>query len=87
VATEALANAIPLVVPARTSLSRLLDRYGGPGTAFEAYTPTSIVAATRQAIADFDTIAARAEAAAGQWNATMGVENMVSALLAHGQPA
>jgi hypothetical protein len=87
VATEALANAIPLVVPAKSSLSRLLDQYGGPGTAFEAYNATSIVAATRQALADFDTIAARAEAAAGRWSAAMGVENMVTALLAQGQPA
>jgi glycosyltransferase involved in cell wall biosynthesis len=85
VATEALANAIPLVVPAKTSLSRLLDQYGGPGTAFVAYNSTSIVAATRQALADFDTIAARAEAAAGRWNATMGVGNMVTALLALGR--
>jgi hypothetical protein len=85
VATEALANAIPLVVPAKTSLSRLLDQYGGPGTAFEAYNSTSIVTATRQALADFDTIAARAEAAAGRWNATMGVGNMVTALLALGR--
>ena len=85
VATEALANAIPLVVPAKTSLSRLLDAYGGPGTAFESYDSTSIVAATRQAVAAFDTIAARAETAAGRWNATMGVENMVTALLALGR--
>lgn len=87
VATEALANAIPLVVPGKTSLSRLLDQYGGPGTAFDAYNATSIVAATRQALADFDTIAARAETAASQWNATMGVENMVTALLALAKPA
>ena len=84
VATEALANAIPLVVPAKTSLSRLLDFYGGPGAAFESYNPVGIVAATRLALADFDTVAARAGAAAERWNATMGVENMVGALLARG---
>jgi hypothetical protein len=87
VATEALANGIPLVVPANTSLSRLLDRYGGPGTAFESYDSAGIVAATRRALADFDVIAGRAEAAAGRWNATMGVGNMVNALLAYGQSA
>jgi hypothetical protein len=87
VATEALANAIPLVVPANTSLSRLLDAYGGPGTAFERYDSAGVVAATRRALADFDAVAARAEAAAERWNATMGVGNMVSALLAHAKPA
>jgi hypothetical protein len=86
VATEALANAIPLVVPARTSLSRLLDVYGGPGTVFESYDPAGIVGAIRRALADFDAIAAQAGQAAERWNATMGVGNMVSALLAHGEP-
>jgi glycosyltransferase involved in cell wall biosynthesis len=87
VATEALANAIPLVVPAKTSLSRLVDSYGGPGTTFESYDPTAIVAATRRALAEFDTIAAKAAAAAERWNATMGVGNMVNALLALGKAA
>ena len=84
VATEALANAIPLVVPAGTSLSRLLDAYGNPGKAFDRYNPASIVEATRQALAQFNTFAARASTAAEQWNATMGVGNMVNALLALG---
>jgi hypothetical protein len=87
VATEALANGIPVVVPAGTSLSRLLDTYGGPGTAFLTYDPAGIVTATRRALADFDGFAARAMVAAERWNATMGVRNMVSALLAAGKPA
>jgi glycosyltransferase involved in cell wall biosynthesis len=87
VATEALANGIPLVVPARTSLSRLLDHYGQPGTAFASYDPAGIVAATRLALADFDGIAARAGRAAEIWNATMGVGNMVTELLSLGAAA
>jgi glycosyltransferase involved in cell wall biosynthesis len=87
VAAEALANAIPLVVPARTSLSHLLDSYGGPGTAVDDYDPAGIVAATRRALAGFDAIAARADAAAEKWNVSMGVAHMVTALLAHGKPA
>ncbi len=82
VATEALANAIPIVVPAGTTLSRLLETFGAPGIAFDSYTPASIVAATRLALADFDAVAARALAASAQWTATMGVENMVTAMLA-----
>jgi glycosyltransferase involved in cell wall biosynthesis len=81
VATEALASGIPVTVPAGTSLSRLLDAYGWPGTVFDSYTPAGIVAATRQAIAGFDTLAARAAAAAATWEATMGVRNMVQAML------
>jgi glycosyltransferase involved in cell wall biosynthesis len=81
VATEAVANAIPLVVPARTSLSRLLETYGNPGTCFATAQPAAIVAAIRNALADFDAIAARAMTASEKWNATMGVANMVTALL------
>jgi hypothetical protein len=82
VATEAVANAIPLVVPANTTLSRLLQRYGKPGATFHSYDPAGIVAATRHALANFDPLATRAAAAADQWNTTMGVGNMVNALLA-----
>ena len=84
VATEALANGIPVVVPDGTALSRLLDAYGGPGADFTTYDPAGIVAATRRALADFDALADRAAAAADRWNATMGVGNMVNALLAYG---
>ena len=87
VATEALVHAIPVVVPANTSLSRLLDAYGGPGTTFESHDPVAIVAAIRRALADFDAVATRAGVAAERWNATMGVGNMVTALLAHAKPA
>jgi hypothetical protein len=55
--------------------------FGEPGTVFDRYEPSSIVAATRQALANFDVIAGRAVAAAEQWKASMGVGNMVSALL------
>ncbi len=80
-ATEAVANGIPLVVPKDTSLSDLLRRFGEPGVSFDTWSPESIVAAVRAAIADFDALAQRAVAAAGQWNATMGVGNMVGSLL------
>lgn len=85
VATEAVANAIPLVVPAGTSMEALLARFGNPGTIFSAWTPESIVAGVRAALADFDSVAERALAASGQWNATMGVGNMVTSLLAYCQ--
>jgi len=85
VAAEAVANGIPLVVPARTSLADLLEMFGNPGTCFEAWNQESIVAATRSAIADFDVLANRAAEAAAQWNATMGVGNMVTRLLAYAE--
>jgi hypothetical protein len=62
----------------------MLEEFGSPGCAFESYTVESIVAATRSVLADFDGFAARALTAARQWNATMGVKNMVGGLLALG---
>jgi hypothetical protein len=82
VTTEAVANAIPVVVPARTTMAALLERFGGPGVTFEGHNPPAAVAATRRALSDFDGLAAKALAAAAQWNGTMGVGNMVNALLA-----
>jgi hypothetical protein len=84
VAAEAVACGIPLVVPGGTSLATLLQHFGNPGTIFKDWAPDSITAATRQAIAEFDEIASRAVAASAQWNATMGVSNMVARLLALG---
>ena len=81
IATDAVANAIPLVVPARTSMASLVSRYGGSGTIFKAQTVNDIVAATRLALADFDALAARANTASSQWIATMGASNTVEAML------
>jgi len=82
---EAMANAIPLVVPGGTALSRQLAEFGSPGAAFEDFTVDSIVAAVRNVLADYDGFAARAVAAAEAWNATMGVKNMVAGMLALGE--
>jgi glycosyltransferase involved in cell wall biosynthesis len=81
---EAMANAIPIVLPGGTALSRQLAEFGNPGAAFEHHTVESIVAAVRKVLADYDGFAARAMAAAQAWNATMGVKNMVAGLLALG---
>jgi glycosyltransferase involved in cell wall biosynthesis len=81
VMSDAISLGIPVVVPAATALARLFMSFGEPGTVFDRYEPSSIVAATRQALANFDVIAGRAVAAAEQWKASMGVGNMVSALL------
>jgi glycosyltransferase involved in cell wall biosynthesis len=82
---EALANAIPIVLPGGTMLARQLREFGNPGGAFAHYTVESIVAATRKVLADYDGFAARAVNAARTWNATMGVKNMVGRLLALGE--
>ena len=86
VAAEAVANAIPMVVPAGTTLSALLDRFGGGGTRFEGAAPAAIAEATIRAIDEFEALGARAISAAVKWGKTMGPANMVRALIEAAYP-
>jgi hypothetical protein len=87
VACEAVANACPIVVPARTSLADLLREFGGPGTTFEGFEPAPIVDAVNRALDDFDHLAELAQPASEQWRRTRGPEIFVERLLALAQPA
>jgi hypothetical protein len=82
VACEAVANAIPIVVPARTSLESLLAEFGGPGTAFEKFELPSIVDAVNRALDDFDRYAELAQGASEQWQRTRGPGIFVDQMLA-----
>lgn len=86
VAVEAVANAIPLVVPTETSLERLVHDWGGCGTLFSKWEPTSIVQATIEAIDDFDRLAGVAYAAAERWPYKCGPERLVDAMLSFTSP-
>ena len=77
---EALAHAIPLVVPAGTTLARTLQEFGSPGAVFDGFDAASVAAATRSALAEFDLIALRATAASALWHATMGVARTIDSL-------
>jgi len=81
-AVEAIANAIPVVGPALTSIDRLIQEWGGCGTVFAEYEPNSIVAATITAIDDFNRYAALAYAAAERWPERNGPNRLVDAILA-----
>lgn len=77
-AAEALANGIPLVVPAKTSLSHWLDDFGQPGVTFDKFEARAVVAAVRRALKEFDLYADRAFAAAGRWAETQGPDRCMS---------
>jgi glycosyltransferase involved in cell wall biosynthesis len=81
VAAEALANGIPVVVPAGTPLETLLAECGGPGTAFNRFEPGSIAAATGYVLDDFDRFATLAHAVALRWSETRGPARMVDGLM------
>ena len=80
-AAGALANGIPLVVPAATALAKLLAECGGPGTTFDQFESAAITAATCHALEHFDHFATRASAAAMQWPEMHGPMRMADDLM------
>jgi glycosyltransferase involved in cell wall biosynthesis len=81
VLNEAVANGLPVVVPAGTTLETLVRDCGGPGTVFERFDPASIVAATSQLLDRFDHFATIAYTAALRWPETRGPARLVDELL------
>lgn len=81
VLNEALANGIPVVVPAGTTLETLVADCGGPGTTFERFDAGSIIEATSRLLDRFDHFATLAHAAALRWPETRGPARLVDALL------
>jgi glycosyltransferase involved in cell wall biosynthesis len=82
IAAEAIANAIPLVVPARTTLAALLAEHGAPGLVFDEWSVPSIAGAVERAVDEFAVLAERARIAAAAWPRHHGVARLVDALLA-----
>lgn len=80
VASEAVANAIPLVVPAGSTLARIGAEYGS-GTAFPTWDAGVITEATAQAVENFAILKPRAEAGAEKWAQHHGPVHCVTALL------
>ena len=81
-ACEAIANAIPLVAPARTSLASLMADFAQPGTIFRSWTPESVLEAVNHALDDFDRYAEIALRASERWAQTQGPQQLVRSLLA-----
>ncbi|HWF47485.1 MAG TPA: hypothetical protein VG168_10805 [Bryobacteraceae bacterium] len=81
VASEAMANAIPLVAPANSTLSDVLEEFDTPGATFSDFTSQSVLEATLKVLDDFDSAAEKASLAARQWEATKGAGNLVDVFL------
>jgi glycosyltransferase involved in cell wall biosynthesis len=81
IAVEAVANGIPLVVPAGTTMARLMQEFGGAGAVFDRPEPSSIVTATRRALDRFDQLAEIAEVGVSLWAQIHGPRNLLDAML------
>ncbi len=82
IAAEAIANAIPLVVPSGTTMAALLRAHGMPGVVFEDWSVASVAAAVERALDGFAPLAERAGAAAAAWPQCHGIARLIDALLA-----
>ncbi len=82
IVAEAIANGIPVVVPANTPLSALLSEFGEPGTSFLGFDAGSIWTAIQRVLLNFDEFAARAHGAAVLWSKRHGSHYTVDAILA-----
>ncbi len=80
VAAEALANGIPLVVPAKTPIAALAERYGLPGTLIESYSAAATLDAVLRAVDGFPGYAEAARRAAQRWQETQGPFKFVDAV-------
>lgn len=81
IAADAIANAIPVIAPAGTSLARMQREYQAGGAIFEGSEPEAIAAATIAAIDSIDQQADQSLAAASRWAARNGVAHAVDTLL------
>jgi hypothetical protein len=84
VVAEALANGIPLVVPAGTAMEVLLTAHGRPGDTFERFEPATIAEATGRVIDRFDHFAGVAHRVALRWPKTSGPVRLVEELVSLG---
>lgn len=84
-ASEAIANAIPLVVPSRTTLAVLVHQFGSPGIVYDDPSDRSsaevVLQALLTALHNFDLLATRAKAASLQWEALNGPKQLLDTML------
>jgi glycosyltransferase involved in cell wall biosynthesis len=74
---EALANAIPVVVPAKTSLATMFEEFGCPGATFETWDAGSVADAAQRVLNEYDTHAQKAFEASRRWRDEYSVADLV----------
>jgi hypothetical protein len=82
IVAEAVANAIPLVLPADTTPARMAAEFGDASVAFNQTDIDSIVTAVGRVVDRYDAYAEAALAAAMLWQETQGPKNMAAAVIA-----
>jgi glycosyltransferase involved in cell wall biosynthesis len=83
---EAISCGLPVVAPAGTALSELLESMGLPGVLFESWEEDKIFAAIEEALVRFDELAFKANRAAAVWMRTNGPGPLINEILYGGVP-
>lgn len=85
-ASEAIANAIPLVVPSRTTMEFLMQEFGFPGIIYDdpsdESNPEEVLRGILTAIQNFDLIASRAKLASRHWETLHGPQRLIDTMAA-----
>jgi hypothetical protein len=81
VATEAISDGIPMVVPPGTTMETLAVSYQGRATTFSGWGAEEVTDAIEGAVTDFEILARQAEAGALEWRRNNGVGLFVDRLL------
>jgi glycosyltransferase involved in cell wall biosynthesis len=84
---ESLANGIPVIVPANTSLSRMVEDFQSPGATFEEWTVESIAAAVNDVLNNYDEHAQKAFEASEKWAKEYSVEGLASNVIGWAEEA
>jgi hypothetical protein len=82
IVAECVASGIPCVVPTKTVLAAMCQEFGGTAAEIPEWSARGIVAGIRAALADFESLATRAAAAAPLWQQRQGAPRLVDRLLA-----
>ena len=78
---ESLANGIPVIVPANTSLSRMFEEFKSPGATFEEWTVESIAASVLSVLDAYDEHARRAFEASEKWAKEYSVDGLAGNII------
>ncbi|CUW38641.1 conserved protein of unknown function (UDP-Glycosyltransferase/glycogen phosphorylase 169-402) [Magnetospirillum sp. XM-1] len=81
VVSEAMANAIPVVVPEGTTMHSVIREFEEPGTIFREEGADGVFAAIVAALDDYDRLAGLARQASIRWGETRGAKCLVDTLL------
>jgi len=81
VATEAVSEGIPMVVPSGSTMETLAIRYQGCATTFSTWDSHAVTCGIERAVANFEILAKQAEAGAVEWRLSNGVALFVDRVL------